>query len=115
MRLRYKDLTPEQNSFICNGCGEKGGWIKPPNFIFKASCNHHDFKYWSGHTIDDFKSANSDFYHWMKIDIESERKLYKRAYYNVWAYSYYKAVSLFGKKYFNFSDRYRTIEDLRSE
>jgi|LGOV01.1.fsa_nt_gb hypothetical protein len=35
----YTELSPEQKKEICNGCGAKGGWIKVPNFLFKASCN----------------------------------------------------------------------------
>jgi len=111
--LKFKDLTITQKAKICNGCGAKGGWIKVPNFIFLASCDHHDFKYWLGCSMDDFKRANKDFYHWMKIDIKAVKEWYKRAYYSVWAYSYYKAVSIFGKKNFHFSSEKRTLEDLK--
>ena len=56
--LKYRDLTQEQKEKICNGCGSKGGFIKPPNFIFKASCNHHDFNYWRGNTKELKKKAD---------------------------------------------------------
>ena len=39
--LIYKDLTDTQKQAICNGCGGKGGFINPPEFLFHASCNHH--------------------------------------------------------------------------
>lgn len=112
--LKYKDLTPAQKKHICNGCGGKGGLIKPPNFIFLASCNHHDFKFWLGCTVIEFKQSNKDFYYWMKEDIK-QAKWYKRAYYHVWAYSYYKAVDIGGKKYFNFALTPKTEEDLKKE
>ena len=114
MKLKYSDLTRNQKRFICNSCGNKGGYIKPPNFIFKASCNHHDFYYWRGCTKEDFKEANREFYNLMKKDIE-EVEFYKKAYYHVWAFSYFKAVEFVGKKYFNFSDKQKTLEDLKKE
>ena len=114
--IKYKDLTPEQKKYICNGCGAKGGWIKPPNFLFKASCNHHDFRFWLGATIKDFHKANTDFYKWMKVDIqESTVVWYKKAHYHVWAYAYYKAVELFGKPNFEFRSSKKTLEDLNRE
>ena len=109
--LRYKDLTDTQKQAICNGCGGKGGFINPPEFLFHASCNHHDFRYWRGCTEADRKDADDSFYKWMKVDV-SESKLYLKPYYHFLAWSYYKAVRLFGKKYFNYSDKPKTLEDL---
>ncbi len=34
---KYEDLTPEEKKEICNGCGGKGGWIKPPHAVFFVS------------------------------------------------------------------------------
>ena len=107
--LRYKDLTDTQKQAICNGCGGKGGFINPPEFLFHASCNHHDFKYWLGCTEDDRKDADEAFYRWMKIDIASA-KWYLKPYYHLWAYTYYKAVRLFGKKYFYYANKQRTLK-----
>jgi len=112
--LRYKDLTPEQKKFICNGCGGKGGWIKPPNFLFRASCNHHDFLYYRGMTDEDRQVADDSFYKWMKKDV-AEAAWYKRLHYGIWAYVYYKAVVISGKKYFSYRDNYATIEQLKQE
>ena len=109
--LRYKDLNSYQKKLICNGCGVKGGWIKPPDFLFHASCNHHDFRYWRGCTEADRKNADDSFYKWMKVDV-SESKWYLKPYYHFLAWTYYKAVRLFGKKYFNYSDKPKTLEDL---
>lgn len=113
--LKYSDLNEEQKKYICNGCGGKGGMIKPPNFIFKASCNHHDFKFWRGCTEEDFKKANKDFYDWMKEDIKNIKKWYKKVHYRIWAFSYYQFVNYGGKKYFNFADKPKTLEDLNRE
>lgn len=129
--LKYSQLTKAQKKFICNGCGGKGGIIKPPNFIFKASCNHHDFKFWKGYLLEHFKKANKDFYKWMRQDIQdipysTHSKLYIRylqnlkitgvkSYYHVWAFSYYQAVNIGGKKYFNFDVKSKTLEDLNKE
>jgi len=127
--LKYKDLTPEQKKYICNGCGGKGGIIKPPNFIFK---NHHDFKFWLGHLLEHFYKANKDFYNMMKADI-SEIEFYndgmkwyqkaisiskssaKKAYYHAWAYAYYQSVNIGGKKYFYFASQKKTLNDLELE
>ena len=129
--LKYKDLTPTQKKFVANGCGGKGGWIQPPNFIFLASCNHHDFKFWLGYLLEHFYKANKDFYIWMKKDIanisfSTKEKWYQRyvenvkisalkSHYHIWAFSYYQAVNIRGKKYFSFSDRPKTLEDLQME
>jgi len=100
--LRYKDLTPEQRKQICNGCGTKGGLIKVPNFIFKASCNQHDFYYWRGGSERDRKIADKAFYKAMREDIKSV-KWNLKPYYHIWAFGYYRAVRFFGKKYFNYT------------
>lgn len=109
--LRYSDLTKEQKDKITNGCGSKGGLIKPPSFIFKASCNHHDFLYWLGGDESDRIYADDTFYKYMKIDIEGE-KWYSKPFHHAWAYIYYKAVRIFGKKYFYFTENKRTLADI---
>ena len=108
--LKYSELTDEQKEKICNGCGAKGGRINPPEFLFHTSCNQHDFYYWRGGTEADRKKADDTFYEFMEIDI-LEAKWYLRWYYGIWAFSYYKAVRFFGKKYFNYG-KIRTLKDL---
>ena len=100
--LKYKDLTPEQKDKICNGCGGKGGFINPPEFLFHASCNHHDYLYFIGGSELDRTKADNVFYKYMKLDVAREMNKYKRVYCSIWAYTYYKAVRLFGYKYFNY-------------
>ena len=109
--LHYRDLTPEQKKQICNGCGGKGGFINPPEFLFHASCNHHDFFYWRGGKEEDRKKADLAFYKYMTLDIVNEDSRFKRMYYSAWAYTYYKAVRIFGKKYFNYGKQ-KTMKDL---
>jgi hypothetical protein len=62
MTLRFRDLEPEERALICNGCGGKGHWFNPPDWLFKASCDHHDFNYWLGHTEEDRRRADWQFY-----------------------------------------------------
>jgi hypothetical protein len=113
-KIKYSDLTNAEKKHITNGCGGKGGVIKPPNFIFLASCNQHDFYFWRGCNIAEFKKANQDFYSFMKKDVK-RAKWYLRAYYHIWAYSYYKAVAIGGKKYFYFAKKQKNIADLNYE
>ena len=110
--LRYRNLTPEQKAFICNGCGPKGGFIPVPDFCFTASCNHHDFNYWLGYRKKDRKKADKQFYQAMRADIQAYNKFWTRRRYSMWAWIYYRAVRLFGGAYFHFADKPRTWEDL---
>jgi len=106
--LRFRQLTRKQKEKICNGCGSKGGFINPPEFLFHASCDHHDFLYWLGCTEDDRLKADKSFYKYMQLDIVNEDSFIKRLYYKMLAYIYYKAVRIFGKKYFNYAYEKRT-------
>lgn len=106
--IGYSDLTQEQKYSICNGCGGKGGIINPPEFLFHASCNQHDFYYWRGGTELDRKKADDAFYEMMKVDAGKEQGI-KKLHYLTWAYVYYKAVRLVGSKFFN----YGVMKDLK--
>lgn len=114
MMLKYSDLTLEQKQSICNGCGSKGGIINPPEFLFHASCNHHDFKYWQGCTEEDRLKADKEFYEAMKVDVSNARWFLK-PYYHAWAYIYYKAVQLKGKKAFYYGPKKKYLVDLELE
>ena len=105
--MRYSDLTPYQKQIICNGCGPKGLFIPVPQFIFFASCNHHDFKYWRGAGFG-FKrlarlKADQQFYSKMLDDIEGAPFLKQSKYY-LWAYRYFKMVRAFGWMFFNWGN-----------
>ena len=99
--LRYSELSTEDKVYICNGCGGKGGWFNPPEFLFHASCNQHDFYYWRGGTEDDRLIADKAFYTFMKEDA-SEASWYDKPLHYIMAYVYYKAVRFSGKKFFNY-------------
>ena len=111
--LHYKDLTKEQKEKICNGCGSKGGFLNPPEFLFHASCNHHDFLYWRGGSEEDRKRADEDFYRYMQLDAVNEDNPIIRSLYELNAWLYYEAVRLFGAKYFYYTDTKRDIEELK--
>jgi len=118
--VTVKDLTPEQKKDICNGCGGKGGWIKPPHAkLFRDDCNEHDLLYYIGHTWWDRMKAD-----WkLRKDIRTRIKntnivslrdhLYitdkfipdigiRQIYYR-WADLYCIGVIAAGWKYFNFA------------
>lgn len=100
-----------------NGCGPKGGWVPVPEFIFTASCDHHDFNYWIGYTKEDRKKADKQFYNAMKEDCDELRAedglgriLYFR--YRYWSWLYYRAVRMLGGNFFHYAASERTREDI---
>ena len=109
--LHFHELTEEQKKKICNGCGAKGGWFDPPEFLFHASCNQHDFYYWRGGSEADRKKADEAFYRYMQIDANRYSGL-KRLKYLAIAYIYYKAVRIFGRRHFYYGKQ-KTREDLQ--
>ena len=112
MEVKYEDLSPIQKSILCNGCGPKAlGNIRPPQFIFIASCDHHDFKYWLGCTEADRIKADYQFYEAMKLDVQNASK-WKHMHYYVWAWIYYIAVRIGGSIAFHHADNQRTMEDV---
>jgi hypothetical protein len=112
MKLKYKDLSQEEKKLICNGCGGKGGWIKPPNFLFKASCSHHDFLYFRGHNKKDRLKADYRFLKYMLVDVMSIENALKRILAFFTAFIYFFAVRLCGAKFFYYGENYRNRYDL---
>jgi hypothetical protein len=107
--IRFSDLTPEQEAFICNGCGGKGGWVPVPEFFCHASCDHHDFRYWKGGSEADRKDADHDFLVEMLKDAGDDPTK------QTIALTYWMAVRLFGAFYFHYSDREQDEYDLARE
>lgn len=105
----YEDLTSEEKKMICNGCGGKGSFIRPPHGVFfKASCNHHDYGYWKGCTEADRFKCDYSFYEAMLQDCNRlPWYLYLR--YRPWCWAYYHAVRLFGGKFFYYADEKREL------
>ena len=86
-----------------NGCGGKGGWFKPPySAFFKSSCNKHDKGYYKGGTEIDRMNCDANFLRYMLIDCQRIKNKFKRWYFKRWAFVYFKAVRVLGKKYFNY-------------
>jgi hypothetical protein len=104
--IRYRDLTPEQQDAICNGCGPKGGWVPVPDFFCHASCDHHDFNYWIGCTEADREHADHQFLEAMLEDAGSN--LAKQTI----AFTYWMAVRLFGAFCFHYAEKERDEVDL---
>ncbi len=86
-----------------NGCGGKGGWVNPPEWIFHEDCNKHDMAYEEGGTEQDRLFADKLFLADMLHSV-SLVKWYRRPFLKSQAHIYYNAVRLFGAKHF----KYRT-------
>ena len=104
--IRYRDLTEKEKLIICNGWGPKAGWVPVPEFLFHASCNHHDFNYWLGCTEQDRARADHQFLEAMLKDAGKSKK------YQTLAFTYWMAVRLFGAPFFHYSSRERNEDDL---
>ncbi len=84
-------------------CGGKGGWFSVPEFVFHSSCCYHDWLYSLGGTEEDRKADDKEFYALMKSAIK-DHKSYKRPHLYILAWIYYRAVRLFGAKYYNYTE-----------
>jgi hypothetical protein len=91
---------------VC-GCGGKGGWINPPEFVFHADCCLHDKLYELGGTEADRKAADRAFLADMLDSADRHgdnvglRGL-DRWSYRIAAYVYYRAVRWCGKRFFHY-------------
>lgn len=103
MRLKFADLSDTERAIVCNGCGGKGWIFDPPEFLFGASCDHHDFHYWRGGTEADRKTADRQFLAEMLDDAEL-LPLLKRPWHSFTAWVYYFAVRTFGRKCFHYGE-----------
>ena len=88
-----------------NGCGGKGSWFRPPlGVFFEASCNQHDVGYSYGGDKSRRMECDAKFLAMMLSDTMRIISVFKRTYYQIWAFLYFFAVRLGGKKYFNYRD-----------
>ena len=113
-RIRFWGLTPEERAFICNGCGGKGHWLKPPSWLFKACCDHHDFNYWLGFTEADRVRADLQFWEAMVEDANAS-PWWLRWWRRRMAWVYWKGVSRYGGPFFYYGPTEHTREDLERE
>lgn len=97
----YWELSKEQKSRICNGCGAKGSFLAQilPQWHFKEACNIHDYMYLIGKTDDDKKVADRVFInnlHRVTQALPPMQKPLARAIARI----YYEAVAKFGYEAF---------------
>lgn len=112
-KFKYENLHDDERRVITNGCGAKGGWVKPPQFRFKASCDHHDFGYWRGGDETDRKIADARFFGAMVTDA-AMLSWYRRPVHLLLSYVYYRAVRFGGRSAFHYGQK-RGWEDLNQE
>lgn len=105
-------LDPAQLGHITNGCG--GGAFDVPDWIFHDACQQHDLDYWIGCTEEDRAVADKNFYVSMKAAV-SRIAWYKRWFYYGMAYTYYRSVRLFTRKFFYYGETKRTYAELAIE
>lgn len=98
---RWWSLSDRERAALGNGCGSKGGWFDPPDYLFTASCCHHDFNYWLGGSEADRAKADRQFLVAMLIDA-SRAPWWARWWLRGAAWRYYLAVRWFGARHFNY-------------
>lgn len=96
----FTDLTPEEQQTFGNGC------TIVPDFIFTASCRHHDFNYTRrGYVMDKLK-ADWDFCRHMWADS-------RKWWHYLFTVLYFLGVLLLPFSWFHFSyGSYRTREEI---
>ncbi len=106
---KYEDLTDEEKAMICNGCGGKGSFIRPPHGAFyEASCNHHDYGYWKGCTEEDRLVCDQGLKKAMIKDC-STLPWYEQLRYRPWVEIYYMAIRVFGRRFFYYGSEKREL------
>lgn len=100
----YTQLTPQEKSEICNGCGAKGGIPVPRTFYgldISEACNIHDYRYFMGETWDEKRFADDEFLKNLNSIIDSTNSFkFLTALRKMRAYEYVTAVRLWGDKAF---------------
>lgn len=110
-KLRWRDVPEKARPAIANGCGGKGGWLRPPQLRFRASCDQHDFYYWRGSVEEDREVADLQFLQAMRADANL-LPWWRRPAHRLLAWIYYRAVRRFGSRFFHYGRRRRGLEDL---
>ena len=111
--MKYEDLNPSQKKYICNGCGGKGGVVKPPKRIFyRSSCNHHDYGHWKGGNEWQRWKSNYKFLKTMLKDaVLGSRNVFVFCHNTVWALLYFFGVTLVSWKFWYYCKKPRKVED----
>ncbi|MBF0205198.1 MAG: hypothetical protein HQK67_13075 [Desulfamplus sp.] len=101
--LKYEDLSDKQIWLVSNGCGGKGGVVKPPHkLFFESSCAMHDVSYSQGGCEEDRIEADVGFFRAMLKDCEKVSGVLSKRRYVIWAHLYFMGVRTFGWRYFNY-------------
>lgn len=110
-RVRFRHLTEEQRDAICNGCGGKGGFIKPLySKLFHLVCQQHDLNYYIGHTwLDKIKADWQLFCGCLRKVRTLNVGTLERNHLYFWCVTYFIGVSFFGHRYFYFGSHERMV------
>ena len=110
MKVSWNDLTPEERKGYGNGCGLSLRLLDVPDFMFRASCQQHDFNYERGGGLYYKLKADADFFAAMVDDCEFTNH---PTFWFFIAGIYYLGVTLNPIAYFAFSyGRWRTKEEI---
>ncbi len=106
-KIRFADLTEEQKKVICNGCGGKGSFFRPPrSAVYEEMCNHHDFNYSLGGGWKDKLKAD-----WQLCwEIWKHGWNYGELSDGLWGLIYFLGISIGGGSYFNFDGDGETLD-----
>lgn len=111
-KIRYRHLTAKQKSEICNGCGGKGGWVKPPHRkFFEEECNQHDFNYFLGFTEEHRKKADLQLRDAMISKVKT-LGFWNRQRLGPWCHIYYMAIRMAGKKFFYYGTEEQEVPNI---
>jgi len=113
-KLHWSGLTQRQKRQLNGGCGPGKTMFLIPQFVFKASCEQHDFYYRRGGDLFDKAEADLMFFAYMMTDItdlKGKKGLFKRLGYTFLAKTYFILVCIFGAFAFRWG-KYRTFEEI---
>lgn len=103
MKPTFTDLTPEEQANFGDGCT----WV--PDFIFTASCQHHDFNYYRGGGIKDKLKADWDMARLMWHDST-------KFWHFLVTIIYWVGLTILPIPYIMFDwGRYKTLEEIKSK
>lgn len=118
MKPHFTDLTKEQQATYGNGCGLYANFLNVPDFVFTASCRHHDFNYARGVGADKWWQ---NLYRWPFYYLKTQWDFFthmcsdaKKPWHYVVAVIYFVTVTLVSFPWFD-GGRWKTIDELLAE
>ncbi len=107
----FDQLTDDQRRSLCNGCGGKGGLARPVHWWgLEADCDRHDWAYTLGGTEMDRLIADTALHDAIQTRCDGA-PLWKRWYFRLQAWTYFRAVRLCGGKFFSYRDKPLTCDE----